>query len=144
MNMAWISLNRSSFLGEGIGTTYLFPVFIYSLNIPKLYENSENSEIEMWWTPAYDYYMLSSSISFCCLQGTDICPLHCSYTLYGLSLLHYIITLFYVRHRQHYTWKIKHFGKWVHYDGVTEKQCPESGLSVQHILAQLGTPSHCF
>ena len=25
----------------------LFPVFIYSLNIPKLYENSENSEIEM-------------------------------------------------------------------------------------------------
>ena len=35
-------------------------------------------------------------------------------------------------------------GKWVHYDGLTEKQCPGSGLSVQHILAQLGTPSHCF
>ena len=30
------------------------------------------------------------------------------------------------------------------YDGLTEKQCPGSGLTVQHILAQLGTPSHCF
>ena len=97
----------------------------------------------MWWTPAYDYHMISSSISFlhpsmfCCLQGTDICPLlYCSYTLYGLT--------FYVRHRQHYTCKIKHFAKWVYYDGLTEKQCPGSGLSVQHILAQLGTPSHCF
>ena len=67
---------------------------------------------------------------------TFVPSLYCSYTLYGLT--------FYVRHRQHYTCKIKHFGKWVHYDGLTEKQCPGSGLSVQHILAQLGTPSHCF
>ena len=27
---------------------------------------------------------------------------------------------------------------------IKQKQCPGSGLSVQHILAQLGTPSHCF
>ena len=67
---------------------------------------------------------------------TFVPSLYCSYTLYGLT--------FYVRHRQHYTCKIKHFEKWVHYDGLTEKQCPGSGLSVQHILAQLGTPSHCF
>ena len=67
---------------------------------------------------------------------TFVPSLYCSYTLYGLTL--------YVRHRQHYTCKIKHFGKWVYYDGLTEKQCPGSGLSVQHILAQLGTPSHCF
>ena len=45
---------------------------------------------------------------------------------------------------QNYTCKLKHFRKWVHYDGITEKQCPGSGLSVQHILAQLGTPSHCL
>ena len=30
------------------------------------------------------------------------------------------------------------------YDGLTEKQCPGRGVTVQHILAQLGTPSHCF
>lgn len=30
----------SSFLGEGIDTTYLFSIFICSLNIPKFYENS--------------------------------------------------------------------------------------------------------
>ncbi|CAH3178285.1 unnamed protein product, partial [Porites evermanni] len=30
---------------------------------------------------------------------------------------------------QNYTCKIKHFRKWVHYDGITEKQCAGSGLS---------------
>ena len=56
-----------------------------------------------------------------------------------LNTKYYGLT-FYVRHRQHYTCKIKDFGKWVHYDGLTEKPCQGSGLSVQHIPAQLGTP----
>ena len=37
---------------------------------------------------------------------------------------------------------VKYVGKWIHYDGMKEKQCPGSGL-FQH-NAQLGTPSHCF
>jgi len=38
---------------------------------------------------------------------------------------------------------IRLYGKWVHYDGLKEKQCPGSGLFEQH-TAQLETPSHCF
>lgn len=97
-----------------------------------------HSEIEISCTADCDYCMIiiSSSISslqssmICCLQHIDISQ---CITLYALT--------FYGQ--QHYTCKIKFYGKWVHYDGLKEKQCPGSSLFEQY-TAQLGTPLHCF
>ena len=124
----------------GIDTTYLFTIFICSLNYPKILWKFivrlkwDVLLILITWLSfhqVFHFYSLACFVAYNVL--TFVPSFYCSYALYALT--------FYGR--QHYTCKIRFYGKWVYYDGLKEKQCPGSGLFEQH-TAQLGTPSHCF
>ena len=136
-----ISPSRSSFLGEGIDTAYLFTIFIISLNRPKILwkfiVRLKCDVLLIMITTRLSLHQVFHFYSLACFVAYNILTFvpsfYCSYTLYALT--------FYGR--QHYTCKIRFFGKWVYYDGLQEKQCPGSGLFEQH-TAQLGMPSHCF
>ena len=95
-----ISPSRSSFLGEGIDTTYLFTIFICSLNYPKILWKFivrltwDVLLIMITWLSfhqVFHFYSLACFVAYNVL--TFVPSFYCSYALYALT--------FYGR--QHYT-----------------------------------------